>query len=311
MRRPNESELGHYFHAILERKFGSLLDWQAPRIEQTVGPYQPEIFVEYGKKRDELLRQARDLLRSFPDEQVVVLYDEAAPDSEDIRPGWTGFLKNEISNMRSRRPAWFWGGFGHPDYRANFEYWGQMENYSLHEALLLSVGVEPEHFSEDWLWGAKKQMEREKLIAPVEFLVKRHEQFTRKYPHGPSGFAHARPAFLWQWFEDVGMPIHSGFREALQRRVLRHEEIASPAKQLGAPKMPAGKPDPREIDKIAQLFTAMAIDQLGYQPDAARSPVPKEIAELAASMGLSISDDTVRKYLRRGATFISKDWKPE
>lgn len=310
MRSPNESELGRYFQQILERKFGFLLKWQAPEIEPTVGPYQPEIFVKYGKKRDALLQEARNMLACYSDQQVLILFNTKMSDPEEIRSGWNDFLNYEIGKLLRRKPAWYWGGFGHPDYRADFEYWGQMENYSLHEALLLSVGVEPKHFSEDWVWNVKKQMERERLIESVEFLAKRHEQFFRRYPRGPSALAHARPHFLWEWFEEVGMAIHPGFREALRRRVIPRQAKVGGQEQQPAPKA-ASKPDPREIDKIAQLFAAMAIDQLGYRPEAARSPVPKEIADLAASMGLSISDDTVRKYLRRGVTFIPKGWTPE
>jgi hypothetical protein len=54
----------------------------------------------------------------------------------------------------------------------------------------------------------------------------------------------------------------------------------------------------------------MAIDQLGYNPRSARSTVPKEIAELASEMGMSVSDDTVRKFLKLGASFIPDDWEP-
>jgi hypothetical protein len=311
MPSPNQSELDHYFQAILERKFGGLLKWQAPKIEQTIGPYQPEIFVNYGEKRDALVLEARDVLGRYLDQQVLVLYDKTIPDTEKIRPGWQGFLSNEINNLQRRKPVWYCGGFGHPDYKADFEYWGQMENFSINEGLLLSVGVEPKHFSESWLWKAKEQMERERLIAPVEFLVKRHEQFLRKYPRGTSGLAHASPQFLWNWFEEVGMAVHEGFRGALHQRLTPREARTSYTEPNLATDSPTKKPDPREIDKIAQLFAAMAIDQLGYQPDAKRSPVPKEIADLAASMGLSISDDTVRKYLKRGAAFIPKDWKPK
>lgn len=54
----------------------------------------------------------------------------------------------------------------------------------------------------------------------------------------------------------------------------------------------------------------MTIEYLGYRPGQARSPIPKEIAELAASMGLSLSTDTILKYLRIGAKFLPKDWVP-
>lgn len=311
MRSPNEAELGHYFQIILERKFDGLLNWKVPRIEQTIGPYQPEVFIIFDKKRDALVLEAREMLSNYSDLQVLVLYDKSIPDPEELRQVWNDFKSEEIRKLKRQRPAWYRGGFGNPDYRADFEYWGQMENYSFHEALLLSVGVEPEHLDEDWLLDAKKEMKREKLIAPVEFLVKRHEQFFRKFPRGPSGFAYVPPAFLWNWFEDVGMAVDVDFREALRRRVTPREENDSSKERSVTTDPVAPKPDPREIDKIVQLFAAMAIDQLGYRPDAARSPVPKEIADLAASMGLSISDDTVRKYLRRGAAFIPKDWKPE
>ena len=62
---------------------------------------------------------------------------------------------------------------------------------------------------------------------------------------------------------------------------------------------------------IAQLFTAMAIDQLGYNPRDSRGPIPKEIAEIIAEMGLAVSDDTVRKYLRIGSRQIPSEWKPK
>jgi len=45
-------------------------------------------------------------------------------------------------------PNWMLGGFGHPEYVADFEYWGQMAKFELHEALLLSVGIEPRHVEE-------------------------------------------------------------------------------------------------------------------------------------------------------------------
>ena len=69
------------------------------------------------------------------------------------------------------------------------------------------------------------------------------------------------------------------------------------------------KPDKREIDSIAQLFTAIAIDCLGDNPRSVRSPIPKEIADLASQLGMSITDDTVRKYLKLGGSFIAEGWE--
>ena len=108
------------------------------------------------------------------------------------------------------------------------------------------------------------------------------------------------PRELFNWFEVVQLEIHPEFKS-----MYLQEAAASTEPERVPPKT-----DKREIDTICQLFAAMAIDQLGYDPKSQRSPIPKEIAELAASMGLSITDDTVRKYLRRGASFIPEDWEP-
>jgi hypothetical protein len=76
-----------------------------------------------------------------------------------------------------------------------------------------------------------------------------------------------------------------------------------------APPTTPAEPDKREIDKIAQLFTAIAIDAYGFRPDQKRSPIPKEITDIAARLGLSVTADTVRKYLKRGASFLPPDWR--
>ena len=62
MRSPDQPEPSRCLQAILERKFGSLLSWQVPKIEKTVGPYQPEVFANYGANRDALVLKARDVL---------------------------------------------------------------------------------------------------------------------------------------------------------------------------------------------------------------------------------------------------------
>ncbi len=193
-------------------------------------------------------------------------------------------------------------------FEADFEYWGQMEAFDLHEALLLSVGLEPKHFTSEKLEASKKAMEKKALLEPIEFLVKRHEQFYRKFPSGSYGKRRVDPTFLYDWFTEVSMAVHPRFLQVLQSRARGQSIVASSPSQGNAS---SAKPDKREIDKIAQLFTAMAIDQLGYDPKAMRSPIPKEIADISAKMGLDVSDDTVRKYLKAGAKFIPEDWNPE
>lgn len=181
-----------------------------------------------------------------------------------------------------------------------------METFDLQEALLLSVGVEPKHFAESSLSVAKKAMSRKPLLKAVEFLVRRHEQFQRKFPSGGYGPLRVSPQFLLGWFDEIALAVHPSFVDALRKREERKKSaVASPRGEATL------KPDRREVEKMAQLFTAMAVDYLGYDPKASRSPIPKEIGSIAASMGLEISDDTIRKYLKLGAKHIPDDWQPK
>jgi hypothetical protein len=293
--------------AILRRKFGDLYDWEKPLIKETVGPFNPSAFDGFSERLNLMLSEAHKALQSFNSADIAILHDRKLPDPEDKRTAWNDFLLEEVRGLLSKKPNWLIGGFGHPDYQADFEYWGQMEKYELHEALMLSVGIEPKHFGAQDLKNAEVKMQTTALIAPIEFVVRRHEQFLRKYPTGMYETVRVSPSFLYEWFTDIALTVHPRFLEALHNRVRGGKKNNSATVSIDVTN---AKTDKREVDMIAQLFAAMAIDNYGYDPKAKRSPVPKEITVLAAEMGLSVTDDTVRKYLKLGSRFIPDDWKP-
>ncbi|GAB1364724.1 hypothetical protein MASR1M32_39600 [Rhodobacter sp.] len=47
-----------------------------------------------------------------------------------------------------------------------------------------------------------------------------------------------------------------------------------------------------------------------YDPGSKRSPIPTELEDIAARLGLELSHDTILKYLRLGAQHLPKNWKP-
>ena len=53
----------------------------------------------------------------------------------------------------------------------------------------------------------------------------------------------------------------------------------------------------RERDSLLKLVLAMAIKGYGYDPKAHRNSTSKEIAGNSALIGISMDEDTVRKYL--------------
>ncbi len=57
----------------------------------------------------------------------------------------------------------------------------------------------------------------------------------------------------------------------------------------------------KERDSLLKLILGMALGGYGFDPKASKSPTPKEIADDLAAHGISITDDTVRKYLKEAA----------
>lgn len=66
----------------------------------------------------------------------------------------------------------------------------------------------------------------------------------------------------------------------------------------------------RERDTLLKLLIGMAIEAYRYDPTAARSGTPAEIASDLAKHGLSVTDDTVRKYLKDAAKTVLPKRRP-
>ena len=67
------------------------------------------------------------------------------------------------------------------------------------------------------------------------------------------------------------------------------------------------KLDKREVATVAKVITALAIDGYGYQPNSKRSPIPGELEGVCDRLGLSVSRETILKYLRMGSKFLNEN----
>jgi hypothetical protein len=63
----------------------------------------------------------------------------------------------------------------------------------------------------------------------------------------------------------------------------------------------------RERDSLLKLVIGMAVKGYSFQPRAARSHVPSEIAGDLEQLGIRLDVDTVRKYLKEGAELLPPD----
>lgn len=60
----------------------------------------------------------------------------------------------------------------------------------------------------------------------------------------------------------------------------------------------------RERDTLLKLVIGMAKGAYSYDPNQSKSDVPKEIVDDLARHGITVSPDTVRKYLKEGAEAV-------
>ena len=294
------SEADNQRQRLLQYRFGDLLTWKAPVLVKSIGPFNPEAFRPFDDERLAMIEACVAKLASFTDEEIATI---SAPGGRDTMVGrnWSQFRMNDPQLLSRRQPPWYLGGLGHPDYAADFEHWTKMPHFKVSELTTLSVGVEPSAFGWRNLVELASSAEREKFVKPIEFLLKRYDKLHRQFSHSGRDTTVLPTDFL-RWASKFRVEVHAGFLGPL---VEFHQKETT-----DSPTSVARKPDKREIDSVAQLFTAMAIEYFGYVPDRARNTTTRDILSLASSMGMSITEDTILKYLKHGASFISQDWVP-
>ena len=133
----------------------------------------------------------------------------------------------------------------------------------------------------------------------------------RLAPHGWLGSVY--PKELTEWVRTVELDCHPGFLRMLEIVDKRENSaVESDATSQDAPALASERvPEGREIASLAKLLTAIAIEEYGYDPASRRSPIPREIQDIADRLGLSVSQDTIRKYLQIGAKYLPKDGDTE
>ena len=87
----------------------------------------------------------------------------------------------------------------------------------------------------------------------------------------------------------------------LASRVAELETSRAPA---NAAEKPLGT---RERESLLKLVLCMAMDAYGFDPKASRSPIAKELTGHLALAGLSLDEDTVRKYLAEAKELLPGD----
>jgi hypothetical protein len=62
--------------------------------------------------------------------------------------------------------------------------------------------------------------------------------------------------------------------------------------------------NPKSRQSLLKLVLGLAVDGYGYDPKDKRSPIPKELADALSGRGISIDEDTVRKWLKEAGEVV-------
>lgn len=63
----------------------------------------------------------------------------------------------------------------------------------------------------------------------------------------------------------------------------------------------------KERTTLLKIIIGMAKDGYGYEPTATRSPLPKELEGILDNLGIPVSDDTIRKWLKEASEYLPQN----
>lgn len=109
------------------------------------------------------------------------------------------------------------------------------------------------------------------------------------------------------WTDQHELPFYKPLRAAIERKKKRDAERSSTGASQQETQSTSGQQGTvgtRERDSLLKLVIGMAVKGYAFDPKATRSKAATEIRSDLEQLGLSLSDDTIRKYLREGADLL-------
>lgn len=265
----------------------------------------------YDQKVDELIEKiaaARSLVESvlatFPDHELRFA---AGLDGARLGVDLERNLMGSIEAARDSIPGhsrFEWISIGvYPDSLADYEYWAMRDTIPIQDLVLLSIGLEPSATLRSYFEGAAARSEKFDPVL-VKTCDRRLELMRTAQMLNPM-IESKNIDVVYEWLNTVELPVPIGFRNFLEKgwQRLRPASV-EPESTVDSERFENS--DPRELRSLARLLTAIAIEEYGYQPSALRSPIPKEMESICDRQGLSVTRETILKFLRLGANLQEK-----
>lgn len=269
--------------------------------------------------------KAVQFLSEIPLEQLQLGFTDRGKPKSPEQQNWCVEQRKEFDRRFRGISPWQLALLDSDRTMAKYDYWAKAAFFSLDEILWLSVGLEPLPEFNRALNPLSPSGHQPDPV--VRHVVAQRELLRRSFD--PNGYERRLTAqSVLGWANRVQYELHPGFRRTLETIVQRapnpnvavSEVVALPHSQpiavveqqvtVAEVQPETKRVDPRERLGMAKLLVAIAIEQFGCDPKSKRSPIPTELEDVAARLGLELSHDTILKYLRLGAQSLPKDWKP-
>lgn len=202
---------------------------------------------------------------------------------------------------------------------ADFSHWARASRWEGMEFIALALGCEPIDTSSlnELHRRARSGAETEKAF--VQRLERMHRLVERQFDDLRYFFR--KPSDLLQWMRERKLWIPDGMAEAIDefdqsaidwraRAKTAEHTVASLTSRVS--ELEAAIADgvintssqTRERESLLKLVIGVAVEQYNFDPRANRNTAAAEIASDLQLCGLSLTDDTIRKYLREGAELL-------
>ena len=283
---------------LVKQKLGAICGWVAPEPLHDVGPSNTERLDQFKANVHRTEEQVRNSLILRSDDELRSLINKNA---DGLTVGWfEHLLRTEIIELGKKEPAWLAIGFGHPDHKADFNYWSKVGLLSVQEATLLSVGLEPDKEHTDFLELVRDAAGHPNKNEQAIFLSKRYRLIRDHFPFGVSSLMSVSPAWFMTLIKKTDLEVPEGLTTALA--------------YLNKASSDAGKVQKTESlttsekGSMLKIIAAMACEQYGFDPDEARSQAVPSLRQDLDLVGLPLDDKTIRKWLREASELVPKEY---
>ena len=189
----------------------------------------------------------------------------------------------------------------YPEEAADYKMWGLRDSFESKELMWLSLGFEPTENLSDSLTEFRNGSGKLDPFIGKEAL-KRLEIINRSRTLAAYGRYSVDGRKALDWLNSIDLDVPSGFRLMLETS---HERLTGEAVSgQGKSEIETGnfQMDPRALRSLSKLIAAIAIEEYGWNPADKRSPIPGELESICDRQGLSVSRETILKYLRMGVS---------